>query len=155
MPKSRSPPPLSAISVFAFFALTLSTFGFDYSSTITASGYAGEETLRNFPVLVKISPATIQGFDYSQLKHGNADIAFVSMDGGTEYPFEIDTWDTSGTSFVWVKLELLSEDAEDLIKTYDPGSQFMQDGKVRVTLYESDGTTPVASRKVRMHVPGR
>ena len=101
-------PPLSAISVFAFFALTLSTFGFDYSSTITASGYAGEETLQNFPVLVKISPETIQGFDYSQLKHGNADIAFVSMDGGTEYSFEIDTWDTSGTSFVWVKLPELT-----------------------------------------------
>lgn len=101
-------PSIAAISVFAFFALTLSTFGFDYSSTITASGYAGEETLQNFPVLVKISPTTIKGFDYSQLKNGNADIAFVSLDGGTEYPFEIDTWDTSGTSFVWVKLPELT-----------------------------------------------
>ena len=73
-----------------------------------------------------------------------------------------------------VKLELLSEDGEELIKTYDlevdeatdtsvsfetvaedHGSEFPQDGKVRVTLYESDGTTPVATRKVRMHVPGR
>ena len=73
-----------------------------------------------------------------------------------------------------VKLELLSEDAEQLIKTYDlevdeatdtsvtfetvaedPGTAFQQDGKVLVTLYRSDGTTVVASRKVRMHIPGR
>ena len=59
-------------------------------------------------MLVKISPTTIKGFDYAQLKNGSADIAFVSLDGGTEYPFEIDTWDTSGTSLVWVKLPELT-----------------------------------------------
>ena len=69
---------------------------------------------------------------------------------------------------------LLSEDGEELVKTYNlevdedtdtsvsfetaaenPGIDFPQDGKVRVTLYEVDGTTPVASRKARMYVPGR
>ena len=61
-----------------------------------------DETLSNFPVLVKIDSTTGALCD-----DGNS-IRFVSPDNQTEYPYEIDTWNNSGTSFVWVKIPTVS-----------------------------------------------
>ena len=69
-------------------------------------GYAaGRPALDGFPVLVRLSAGSPSGFAYSQLQSPStgADLVFVDMDG-TALPFEIDTWDPSGTSLVWVRL---------------------------------------------------
>jgi len=79
------------------------------------SGYAGSSTLTNFPVLVKLS-TTIEGFDYADFKGASgSDLRFVDSDGN-ELPCEIDTWDASGTSLVWVKIPALA--ASTVITAY-------------------------------------
>ena len=79
-----------------------------YEMEICFTGYNGTETLANFPVLVKLGPAQI-GFSYSQ---------FASSDGGdlrfrdsarNELKYEIESWDPTGTSYVWVKVPALSK----------------------------------------------
>ena len=77
-------------------------------ATITVSGYSGSTTLTDFPVLVRISPDKIDGFSYAACKDGGADIAFTSADGNTVYDHEIDTWDPSGESTVWVRVPSLA-----------------------------------------------
>ena len=77
-------------------------------ATITVSGYSGSTTLTDFPVLVRISPDKISGFSYAACKDGGADIAFTSADGTTVYDHEIDTWDPSGESLVWVRVPTLA-----------------------------------------------
>lgn len=69
----------------------------------TVSGYEGETAVANLPVLVKISPATIAGFSYSDINYPETgeDICFIDLMGNA-LPFEIDTWDTTGTSYAWV-----------------------------------------------------
>ena len=73
---------------------------------IMLDGYAGNETLTNVPVLVRLSTA-ISGFDYNDFasQSSGADLAFFDANG-RRLAYEIDEWCTNGESFVWVKLPL-------------------------------------------------
>jgi len=75
---------------------------FSKSKTYVINPNMIDETLSNFPVLVKIDSTTGALCD-----DGNS-IRFISPDNQTEYPYEIDTWNNSGTSFVWVKIPTVS-----------------------------------------------
>ncbi len=76
----------------------------DYAKklTITLSDAVGEGELENFPVLVRLSES-IQGFKYADFKEDGADMIFTD-EAGNLLSHEIDTWDASGTSLVWVKV---------------------------------------------------
>jgi hypothetical protein len=78
-----------------------------YRAELTVSGYTGTETLEGFPVLVRISESKISGFSYADCAENGADISFRGVDGRV-LAHEIDTWDTSGESLVWVKLPTLA-----------------------------------------------
>lgn len=67
---------------------------------ITFDNRASNSNLTNFPVRVALSSANIT---YAQTKANGADIRFVDPDG-TSLAYEIENWDTSGTSNVWVKV---------------------------------------------------
>ena len=76
---------------------------------ITVAGHVNADNeplfeLENFPVLVRISETGIRGFSYSQIQADGKDLVFTSTDGDVIYPHEIDTWNTSGESLVWVLL---------------------------------------------------
>ena len=75
---------------------------------VSFSGYAGSETLANFPVLVKISESGITGFRYADCKKPDgADLRFADARGNL-LASEVDTWDTNGVSLVWVKVSSLT-----------------------------------------------
>ena len=79
--------------------------------TIPAGFLAEGEVLRNFPVLVRLSPA-IAGFDYADFRTEDgsdmifADRAFVAV------PHSVDEWHADGTSFVWVCVPELRRDTQ-------------------------------------------
>ena len=84
--------------------------GFARKFEITASGYAGTSALTNFPVLVRLS-TDIPGFSYGDfLGTSGSDLRFTD-ESGTELPFEIDTWNPSGTSLVWVAISEMRTNA--------------------------------------------
>ena len=84
----------------------VSAFGdFTKSITFTTSGYQGSATLENFPVFVKLS-TSISGFDYTDFG-GTTNLVFKGS-GGTVIPHDVDTWNTSGTSLVWVRIPSLT-----------------------------------------------
>ena len=90
------------------------SYEFDYGAKFTVSGYAaGKPTLSGFPVLVRIQNGSPSGFSYDDLqsKSTGADIAFVDM-SGNGLPFEIDTWNPSGTSLIWVRLPSMQNGTE-------------------------------------------
>ena len=96
----------SAVGTFRTLDVIVPT---DYAKfiPITISGYSGSTTLTNFPVLVKLAAGAPFGFDYADCAEGGADIRFATADG-LVLPHEIDTWNTNGESFVWVKIPALS-----------------------------------------------
>lgn len=83
-------------------AVVVSAFGgFTKSITFTTSGYQGSGPLVNFPVLVKL-PGSIHGFDYADFG-GTTNLVFRDS-AGNAIPHEVDTWNTTGTSLVWVRV---------------------------------------------------
>ena len=88
----------------------------------TVAGYnGGSEVQTNFPVLVRLSTA-ITGFDYGDFYNASVnptdpdalklvDVGFVDAEGhGLAY--DIDTWDTSGESLIWVNLPRMTNGTE-------------------------------------------
>ena len=104
-------------SLVAFTAQALpgpTSATFDKGALFTVTGYAADKSaLTGFPVLVRIAENSPSGFSYGDLqsKSTGADIAFVDM-SGNGLPFEIDTWNPSGTSLIWVRLPSMTNGTE-------------------------------------------
>lgn len=79
---------------------------FTAHSEITLSGYRGSEQLRDIPVLVRLSAGHPARFDASLCGTGGSLIRFTDELGGL-IPHEVDTWDPSGESLVWVRVPIL------------------------------------------------
>ncbi len=79
---------------------------FIYKCELTVSESHTGGALENFPVLVRLSNAAPAGF-YSHAGTNGSEIRFADENGNL-IPHEIDTWNDSGTSLVWVKLPQLA-----------------------------------------------
>ena len=99
----------AALATFnANAADSLTMADFVYTNKLQVAGYTGTETLQNFPVLVRIS-TNLGDFQYSRMRsQKGGDLAFFAADG-TKLASEVDTWTTSGTSLVWVKLPSMTQ----------------------------------------------
>ena len=70
--------------------------------------------LANFPVLVRVSETSLDGFQYTDAPTSSC-IWFT--DGNDDpIPCEVDTWNTTGESLVWVSVPSLSNAAKALSK---------------------------------------
>ena len=67
-----------------------------------------EEVLTNFPALVRLSTA-IPGFSYSHFQLANGGDLMFTDARGQVIPSEVDTWDETGTSLVWVSVPELTK----------------------------------------------
>ena len=105
--------------------------GYRMYVTIDFTGYTGTETLFNFPALVKLG-THITGFSYSDLRSGSNDVRIVDPKG-LELSYEIDTWNTEGTSLLWVKIPLFTAGTQ--LKVY-----YSKAG-VEAPAYRTDGST--------------
>ena len=79
-----------------------------HTATIGFAGYQGTETLVDFPALIKL-PEAVDGFAYAEAEADGSDLYFTDSSGNT-IPHEIDRWDTSGSSYIWVKVPSLDRD---------------------------------------------
>ena len=103
---SKAKSTLAAVAAAAAFSAAAAPV---YQATLTVRGYAGASALANFPVLVRISPTTINGFSYEDCAADGSDIRFADAAGGP-LDFELETWNTSGESLAWVRLPTLEKD---------------------------------------------
>ena len=97
---------LAALCAAAAVGDTLDTTPFSKKIPITISGYAGSTELTDFPVLVTLKDEAPSGFSYDNCATDGADLRFADATGAL-LSHEIETWDTNGTSYVWVKVPSL------------------------------------------------
>jgi|LSQX01.1.fsa_nt_gb hypothetical protein len=105
-----------------------------YKMPITFPTYAPSSSLANFPVLVAFDEENMgSGFSYDTFASPDAaDLRFATSDGMTELPYEIEQWNTNGTSFVWVRIPELSAATEIAAYWGNPNAS--------PAAYTSDGT---------------
>ena len=84
--------------------LATSAFGETHKFTVTLN-YSGA-AVTNMPTLLKISTASIGGFDYSAA--GDGTHFEITDENGAILPYEIDTWNPSGVSLLWVKVPIFA-----------------------------------------------
>ena len=81
----------------------------------TVTGYTGTQELTNFPVLVRLSNNSPSGFSYADFYNpgdvAGADLCFLDA-AGNGIPHEIDTWDPTGESLVWVTIPRMTNGTE-------------------------------------------
>ncbi|MBU6240058.1 MAG: DUF2341 domain-containing protein, partial [Planctomycetes bacterium] len=77
--------------------------GWQYRQQLVFSNASRAENLDDFPILVSINTTTFGSSFYSQAKANGADLRFLDGNGAS-LAYEIQTWNTSGTSLVWVKV---------------------------------------------------
>ena len=94
---------LAALCAAAAIGDTLDTTPFSKKIPITISGYAGSTELTDFPVLVTLAENATIGFSYDDCATDGADLRFADATGAL-LSHEIETWDETGTSCVWVKV---------------------------------------------------
>lgn len=120
---------LSSLALLLFVSSALPSRGAtvdsdDFGKMIqfTVSGYAGSSTLEHFPVLVRLS-AAIEGFDYADIgataQAAAASLRFADADGNN-LDYEIDAWDSSGTSLVWVSVPEITGTTTHFFAFYKP-----------------------------------
>lgn len=74
---------------------------------IKIPGYTGTTTLKNFPVLVKLSEETIPGFKFSDSYLDGSDITCTTPNN-VVIPHEVESWNINGESCIWVRIPELS-----------------------------------------------
>ncbi len=83
---------------------------------ITFANAGRAENLTNFPVLVSLSSSRI---DFSDVNSNGSDLRFVDADGTTVLDYEIEKWNPSGTSSVWVRVPQIDASSDtDYIYLY-------------------------------------
>lgn len=90
-----------------------------FETRIAFTNYFRTELLTNFPVLVVLG-TNVPGFSYAQFQtpDGN-DLRFLDAAGLADLNFEIETWNTNGSSFVWVQVPLFTNQCAILARWGD------------------------------------
>ncbi len=106
-----------------------------YRRKITFDNSAQAENLTNFPVLAKLSSSNI---NYSNTQDSGQDIRFTDSDGTTLLSYEIEKWDETGNSFVWVKVpQIDASSSTDYIYIYY-GNSSATDGQSATSVWDSN-----------------
>lgn len=83
---------------------------------ITINNSASGTSLTDFPILVVLNSSRI---DYAKTQGSGQDLRFVSSaDPNTAIPHEIELWNESGSSYVWVQVDLTASSTTDYIWMY-------------------------------------
>jgi biopolymer transport protein ExbB len=105
---------IAALSCFPTYVYDLhpapapGSTGYAYRSDLGfARAHAGAP-LTNVPVLLRLRESDARVV-YAAMRPDGQDLRFVAGDGITELPYEIESWDPKGTSFVWVRVPVLDD----------------------------------------------
>lgn len=102
---------------------------------ITMNNSAQAENLLNFPLLVRVDSTRI---DYSVMQGAGQDLRFYDSDGTTQLSHEIERWDSSGSSYIWVRVPQVdaSSASDSIVMCY--GNSGVTDGQAATSVWNSN-----------------
>ena len=115
---------------------------------ITFPGYDREETLEDFPVLIRLSEVNVPEFLYQNMAFPDTggDLRFYDA-LNNELPFSVQTWDPEGESLVWVRVPSLNGQT---VITMVVGDAFTED----LPSYATDGSVWNSNFRAVYHFQG-
>ena len=124
------------------------------SLRIPFSGYAGTTPLTDFPVLVTLTPDKVG--NYAGFAADGSDIRFTNKDNTALLSYEIETWNPTGTSLIWVKVPQLDRSTSIWMLWNNPGVPAGQDPEAVWTagflgVYHFAGVDTVVDSTVNNH----
>jgi hypothetical protein len=105
--------------------------GWHYKRTLTIDSDQVGSSQSDFPLLVRLSSSN---FDYDLANISGKDIRFNKS--GVELPYEIEKWDTEGTSLIWVRVPSISSGSNTTLEMYY-GNPDALDDQDPVNLWDS------------------
>lgn len=81
------------------------------------------EALEGFPLLVRLSAANVEGFDYGDIRQDGADIVAADA-AGNFFPCELQKYDPNGESLLWVRVPSMAAGTEITIYYGNPKPLF-------------------------------
>ncbi len=101
-----------AVGAASAWATTIDPSNYRCAMSISpAAGKVTSTISENFPLLVRLSSTRQLGFDPAECGVNGADLRFALADG-TLLAHEIDTWNQTGESLVWVNVPSLAADTK-------------------------------------------
>jgi hypothetical protein len=82
--------------------------------TFTGNNFGGATNLTDFPVLIELNSGNV---DYAQTQSQGEDLRFLDANGAS-LAYQIESWNESGTSYVWVKVPQVDAGSSDYIWMY-------------------------------------
>lgn len=82
-----------------------------FTDYVDLNPQSGDQTLTDYVMLVRLSEESYHGFSYERCGDGEG-LSFMYDPGGaneTPLAYDVDTWDPTGTSLIWVKIPKLIE----------------------------------------------
>ena len=163
----KHPKTLHCAALAAIFAAQTAALGsvndYAYCAEITVAGAADGVSLANFPALLRVSAARIDGFAYSQLSSptDGADLRFTDAEGHF-LPHDIDTWNPDGESLVWVSVPTLANGEKITMRwgndnpaeVNDPAAVWSAAGYVQVWHFSTGVTTDATGRGLSLTLGG-
>lgn len=112
-----------------------SVSGWTNMMKIRFQGYDRPSALIDFPVLVILNE-NIDNFSYSQFaSQSGGDLLFLNAEQTQFLSYEIETWDTSGNSYVWVKVPRIASSSDYIFALWGNPDE------TTAPPYTSDGST--------------
>ncbi len=96
----------------------------------------GATAQTGFPVLIVLDNLNVR-IDYSKTQNAGQDLRFVDADDTTPLAHEIEKWDESGNSSVWVRVPLVDASNNDFIWVYY-GNPTIGDGQNPTGVWDAD-----------------
>ena len=117
----------------------LSQLGWTKKKTITLNNPTSSN-IQNFPVLIRLNSSKIPYEDFdapataAPLPPGQSryDLIFLDADDATELDYEIESWDESGESIIWVRVPTLQSGTDTIYMYYGKSGESSHENKAGV-----------------------
>lgn len=108
----------------------------EHRQRLTFNNSGQSENLVDFPILVKLDSTRI---DYTKTQDSGQDIRFVDSDNSTVLNYEIEKWDETGDSWVWVKVpQINGSSSTDHIYMYYCNQWDVPDGQNPTAVWDTN-----------------
>lgn len=99
---------VAAVVVMAFGAIGVTKNDYEMKFTVTVADGVGDKTAENAVIPLRLSESAINGFRYSDFSEADGTDLYIVDGSNTRLDYEIDMWNPSGETTVWVKVPTIA-----------------------------------------------